>query len=111
VAAAGNRGGLESLAQGAAFQRGQRRLAAGVEETDDVLSWWLSLAAASVAAISLAERPASSARVSTTIAEAFVSLSTFWLKAVCNVASSEFKPLSFALSASESRAPARTKSL
>ena len=69
------------------------------------------LASAPAASMAASDMPASSARLSTTSAAAFASLSTFWAKVVCKVASSPFKALSFSLSAAESWAPARTKSV
>ena len=56
-------------------------------------------------------QPSSSSRVSTTMEEAFLSLSTFCSNVVSSVAISSFIAFSFALSLSDSVAPARTKSL
>ena len=67
-------------------------------------------AAAAAAAIRFSERPASSSRVSTTTAEAFTSSSTFCVKRLDSAASSALISCIRSFSASDSRAPARTKS-
>ena len=61
-------------------------------------------------AIAFSDNPSNSSRVSTNTAEAFTSFSTFCEKAGRNVANSELIARSRVLSASESFAPARTKS-
>ena len=67
-------------------------------------------AAATAAATWPSESPASSSRVSTTTAEAFTSSSTFWVNRLDNAASRALMACIRSFSASESRAPARTKS-
>jgi hypothetical protein len=79
--------------------------------TRNLPSWPAALAASAAAATCASLKPASSARLSTITADASTSLSTFWLKVVCSVASSVLSAFSFSLSASDSVAPARTKSL
>ncbi|EFF43267.1 hypothetical protein XAUB_26480 [Xanthomonas citri pv. aurantifolii str. ICPB 11122] len=70
-----------------------------------------ALAASAAAAICSCDKPSSCLTSSTTTAAAFTSASTFWLKVVPRLASSAFMALSVVLSASESLAPSRTKSL
>ena len=70
-----------------------------------------AFAASAAAVIASSDRPSSSSRSVTCTADAFTSLSTFWLKVVESVASSEFIAVSLSLSASERLAPARTNSV